>query len=186
MSTWFIVRSRTRFHIFLLISSQRMLGCTVLTQLSENCWISRAFWAGQCSSKRDSRESRRVFEPARPHWTHISDTTGVETSGLCYLGPTVSQWNKRHIRHDSFWDPLNTVGYCGIPAGFPPEALRRPPAPKGFGGRPSDMAPQFLDFLYQTPWMLGRTDAELLWLWRNVHVFICFYLVALPWVSAVS
>lgn len=48
-----------------------------------------------------------------------------------------------------------TVGkaaeYLNLP-GFPPEALRRPPAPKGFGGRPSDMAPQFLDFLYQTPW----------------------------------
>lgn len=49
----------------------------------------------------------------------------------------------------------DTVGkaaeYLKLP-GFPPEALRRPPAPKGFGGRPSDMAPQFLDFLYQVPW----------------------------------
>ncbi|CAJ1379389.1 unnamed protein product [Effrenium voratum] len=36
--------------------------------------------------------------------------------------------------------------------GFPPQALRRPPPPKGFGDRPSDMAPAFLDFLYQIPW----------------------------------
>lgn len=102
------------FTYFYLFQVSACWDVQVLTQLSENCWISRAFWEGQCSSKRDSRESRRVFEPARPHWTHISDTTGVETSGLCYLGPTVSQWNKRHIRHDFFWDPLNTVGYCGI------------------------------------------------------------------------
>eukprot|EP00434_Breviolum_minutum_P040770 symbB.v1.2.036248.t1/scaffold5073.1/size33253/2 len=44
-----------------------------------------------------------------------------------------------------------TAEFLNLP-GFPPEALRRPPAPKGFGGRPSDMAPAFLDFLYQTPW----------------------------------
>ncbi|CAK9020371.1 Choloylglycine hydrolase [Durusdinium trenchii] len=45
----------------------------------------------------------------------------------------------------------HTAEYLNLP-GFPPAALRRPPAPKGFGERPTDMAPQFLDFLYQVPW----------------------------------